>query len=69
LISPLAGKRYVEDVRKQDAKENVLPQRQEFGGWRKLQIEELHNLFSPNIIRAIKSGRMGWLGYIVRIRG
>jgi hypothetical protein len=29
------------------------------GGWRKLQNEELHNLyFSPNTIRVIKSGRM-----------
>jgi hypothetical protein len=31
------------------------------GGWRKLQDEELHKLFSlPNIIRMIKSKRMGW---------
>jgi hypothetical protein len=29
-------------------------------GWRKFQIEELHNLyFPPNIIRVIRSRRMG----------
>jgi hypothetical protein len=32
------------------------------GGWRRLQNEELHNLYtSPNIIRSIKPRRMdGW---------
>jgi hypothetical protein len=31
------------------------------GGWRKLYIEELHNLYSsPNIIRIIKSRTMRW---------
>jgi hypothetical protein len=35
------------------------------GSWRKLQNEELHNLYSsPNIIRIIKSRRMGWVGHI-----
>jgi hypothetical protein len=36
------------------------PNREEVtGGWIKLHIEELHNLYStPNIIRAIKSRRM-----------
>jgi hypothetical protein len=39
------------------------------GGWRKLHIEDLHNLyFSPNIIRVIKSRRMRWAGHVVRIR-
>jgi hypothetical protein len=40
------------------------PKRDEVaGGWRKLHNEELHNLYSsPNIIRMIKSKRMGWLG-------
>jgi hypothetical protein len=36
------------------------------GGWRRLHNEELHNLYaSPNIIRAVKSRRMGWAGHVV----
>jgi hypothetical protein len=35
------------------------------GGWRKLHIEELHNLYSsPSIIRIIKSRRMRWAGHV-----
>jgi hypothetical protein len=31
------------------------------GGWRKLYNEELHNVHSsPNVIRVIKSRRIGW---------
>jgi hypothetical protein len=38
------------------------------GGWRKLHIEELHDLyFSPRIIRIIKSRRMRWAGHMVRM--
>jgi hypothetical protein len=37
------------------------------GGWRKLQKEELHNLYSlPSIIRMIKS-RMRWAWYVERM--
>jgi hypothetical protein len=37
------------------------PKREEVtGGWRRLHNEERHNLYAwPNIIRAIKSKRMG----------
>jgi hypothetical protein len=37
------------------------PKREEVaGGWRRLHNEELHNFYaSPNIIRVIKSMRMG----------
>jgi hypothetical protein len=36
--------------------------------WRKLHIEELHNLYaSPNIIRMIKSRRMRWAGLVAHI--
>ena len=35
------------------------------GEWRKLHNEELNNLYcSPNIVRVIKSRRMGWAGHV-----
>jgi hypothetical protein len=42
------------------------PNREEVpGGWRKLHNEELHNLYSlPNIIRMIKSRRVGLVGHV-----
>jgi hypothetical protein len=37
-------------------------------GLRKLYNEEFHNLNpSPNIIRMIKSRRMGWAGHVARM--
>jgi hypothetical protein len=42
------------------------PKREEVaGGWRRLHNEELNNLYaSLNIIRVIKSKRMGWTGHV-----
>jgi hypothetical protein len=38
------------------------------GEWRKLNSEELHNLYSsPSVIRMTKSRRMIWAGHIARI--
>jgi hypothetical protein len=38
------------------------------GEWRKLQNEELHNLYlSSDIIRQIKSRRMRWAGHVARM--
>jgi hypothetical protein len=38
------------------------------GGWRKLQNEELHNLYSsPSIIRMIESRRMRWAEHVARM--
>jgi hypothetical protein len=38
------------------------------GDWRKLQNEELHNLYSsPNIIRTNMSRRMRWAGHVARM--
>jgi hypothetical protein len=38
------------------------------GDWRKLQNQELHNLyFSQNIIRVIKSRRMRWVGHVAHM--
>jgi len=35
------------------------------GKWRKLHNEELNVLyFSPNIVRVIKSRKMGWAGHV-----
>jgi hypothetical protein len=37
------------------------------GDWRRLHNEELHNMYtSPNIIRVIKSRRMGWARHVAR---
>jgi hypothetical protein len=45
------------------------PKRDEVTGeWRKLHNEELHTLYSsPNIIRQIKSRRMGRAGHVARM--
>jgi hypothetical protein len=40
----------------------------EAAGCRKLQNEELHNLYySPNIINMIKSRRLRWAGHVARM--
>jgi len=45
------------------------PKRDEVTGeWRKLHNEELNNLYSsPNIVRVMKSRRMGWAGHVARM--
>jgi hypothetical protein len=45
------------------------PKRDEVTGeWRKLHSEELHHLYSsPDIIRQVKSRRMGWAGHVARM--
>jgi hypothetical protein len=45
------------------------PKRDEVTGeWRKLQNEELRNLYlSPDIIRQVKSRRMRWAGHVARM--
>jgi hypothetical protein len=43
------------------------PKREEDGSWRKLNNDELHNLYSsPNIFRVIKSRRLRWAGHVAR---
>ena len=44
------------------------PKRDENGGSRRLNNEELHNLYrSPNIVTVIKSRRLRWAGHVARI--
>jgi hypothetical protein len=47
------------------------PRREEVEGvWRRLQSEELHNLYaSPNNNRVMKSRRMRWAGHVVPFGG
>jgi hypothetical protein len=41
---------------------------EETGEWRKLQNEELNDLYSlPNIVRVVKSIRMRWAGHVARM--
>jgi hypothetical protein len=38
------------------------------GEWRKLYNEELNDLYSlPNIVRVVKTRRMGWAGHVARM--
>jgi hypothetical protein len=42
---------------------------EETGGCKKLNNEEFHNSYSlPNILRMMKSRRMGWAGHVVRTK-
>ena len=45
------------------------PRRDEVtGDWRRLHNEEINDLYSsPNIVRVIKSRRMGWAGHVARM--
>ena len=45
------------------------PKRNEVTGeWRKLHNKELNNLYSPSIVRVIKSRRMRWAVHVARMR-
>ena len=38
------------------------------GEWRRLHNEELNSLYhSPNVVRVIKSRRLGWAGHVARM--
>jgi hypothetical protein len=66
LVSDIKGGTYTEGVREQGAEENMWSK--ETGDWRKLDNEELHNLYSsPDIIRMMKSRRMRWAEHVARM--
>jgi hypothetical protein len=44
-----------------------VPIKEEDGSWRKLQNDELHSLYSPIIVRVIKSRRMRWARHVARM--
>ena len=46
------------------------PKRDEVTGeWRKLHSDEVNDLYcSPNLVRVIKSKRMGWAGHVARMK-
>jgi hypothetical protein len=44
------------------------PKRDEVtGDWRRLHNKELYSLYSPSIIRVIKSRRLRWAGHVARM--
>ena len=44
------------------------PKRDENGEWRRLQNEELHNLYrSPNTVKVMKCRRLKWAGHEARM--
>jgi len=48
--------------------ENRVPKKDEgTGEWRRLHNEELYDLYSPNIIRMIKSRKIRWVGHVARM--
>jgi hypothetical protein len=65
------GSKHIEDRRLRVFENWVLrrifgPKRDEVTwGWRKLRNKDLHDLYSsPNMVRVIQSGRMGWAGCV-----
>jgi hypothetical protein len=44
------------------------PKREVDGSWRKLNNDELHNLYySPAIVRVIKARKLRWAGHVARM--
>jgi hypothetical protein len=43
------------------------PKREEDGSWRKFHNDELHSLYSLNIVRVIKSRRVRWAGHVAHM--
>jgi hypothetical protein len=60
---PHTDRTRIEDVSEEGAEKNIWTYIEVEGGWRRL-----HNLFaSPDIIRAIISWRMLWVGHVARM--
>jgi hypothetical protein len=60
---------FAEGIREKFTEEDIWTREEEVTGeWRRLHNEELYALYSsPNVIRAIKSRRLRWAGYVARI--
>jgi hypothetical protein len=65
LVSDIKGGTQTECVKNRVLRRIFGPKRDEVTGeWRKLHNEELRELYSPSIIRIIKSRRMRWVGHV-----
>jgi hypothetical protein len=65
LVSDIKGRTQTDGVCGKLRRTFGLKRDEVMGGWRKLQNEDLHNLYSlPSIIRMIKSRRIRWEGHV-----